>query len=302
MTNEDPPIEVLHRFISEASFAESGAVITDLDGTVVHEVEGRALISPSVESGREAICDAGRSVVVNTMRFPLSVIRVFGNEWYRITRREIPLVSLNGSQVGHLKRLPDGQLGFVQVASFVLERSEIDEVLAGVRGRLAAGQDDLLVFFYPEDWRRGEAIWTARNDRRVHVASKYRSASRVICGDADFLEAELHATPLCMIFLLIDAPQDRLMAYQHTESTRFVTHVGVDKRHGADALAQHLGIDLAASIGAGDASADTFLNAVGLAVIVGNQDLKFRGRQGTVRVPSPADFGDLLMAAATALG
>jgi hydroxymethylpyrimidine pyrophosphatase-like HAD family hydrolase len=97
-----------------------------------------------------------------------------------------------------------------------------------------------------------------------------------------------------MVFLLVDAPQDRLMAYQHTQKSRFITHAGVDKRHGGAALARHLGVSLADSIGAGDAETDTFLDAVGFAVIVGNRDLAFKGLSRTVRVADPAAFGDML--------
>lgn len=302
MNLDEPPGAALRRFLAAVPFGEVGAVVTDLDGTVVHEVEGRAIVSASVEAGLAAVRTHGRPVIVDTMRFPLSVIRVFGHEWFRMTGTAMPLVALNGSQIGQVAPDADGRLGFSPIAAFALEPSEIDEVMAGLRGMLANGHDDLLVFFYAVDWTRGEWIWTPRAQRRERVAAKYRSASGVISGELDALAAALHAQPLCMIFLLVDAPEDRLMAYQHTRSTRFVTHVGVDKRSGAEALAQHLGVDLAASIGGGDAPADTFLDAVGFAVVVGNQDLKFRGRSDTVRVPDPAAFGALLATASFAAG
>jgi hypothetical protein len=130
------------------------------------------------------------------------------------------------------------------------------------------------------------------------VQHKYLSASRVFSGSVDELEAVLQAQPLCMVFLLIDAPEDRLMAYQHTQRTRFVTHRGIDKRHGALALAAALGVSLADSVGAGDAETDTFLDEVGLAAIVGNQDIGFKGRYDTVRLPDAPAFGELLMAIA----
>ena len=109
------------------------------------------------------------------------------------------------------------------------------------------------------------------------------------------------AEPICSVFLLIDAPQERLMAYQHTGKARFVTHAGVDKRHGAQALARHLGVSLPDSIGAGDAETDSFLGAVGFAVIVGNQNLDYKGMAHTVRVADPAAFGDMLIKLGDAL-
>jgi hypothetical protein len=292
---------VLAQFLSESGFADDGAVLTDLDGTAVHEAEGRGFISAEVEAGLAEVHAAGRQVVVNTMRFPLSVMRVFGAEWFRITGHPIPLVSLNGSQVGVLRPDRDGALAFDELESFPLHDSEVREVMTGVRGIVDGGGDDLLVFWYPRDWRLGECIWTPRADHVQAVAAKYRSASRVHSGTPDDLEAELLAQPLCMLFLLIDAPEDRLMAYQHTERTRFVTHKGVDKRWGAQAIAHHLRLSLADSIGAGDAPADNFLDAVGLAVIVGPGALGYRGQRHTLRVDAPAQFGRLLRAAAAAI-
>jgi hydroxymethylpyrimidine pyrophosphatase-like HAD family hydrolase len=88
------------------------------------------------------------------------------------------------------------------------------------------------------------------------------------------------------------------MAYQHTERARFVTHQGVDKRHGAQALAAALGVDLAESLGAGDAETDSFLCAVGMAVIVGGASLDYKGLKETVRVADPAAFGEMLLTVA----
>jgi hydroxymethylpyrimidine pyrophosphatase-like HAD family hydrolase len=108
------------------------------------------------------------------------------------------------------------------------------------------------------------------------------------------LHERLSAADVCLVFLLNEAPEDRRMAYQHTERTRFVTHVGVDKRHGAERIARRLGIDLAHSVGAGDAETDNFLGAVGLAAIVGNADLDFKGLTATLRLPDALAWGRVL--------
>jgi len=287
-------LAALAQFLHSSRFADRGAVMTDLDGTAVHEVEGRVLLSRSMELGLKRVHDAGRQVLINTLRFPLSVMRVFGAEWHRVTGDDVWLVSMKGSQVGRIVVSAGGQIAFEEAVAFPLTASEIAEVMEGVRGMVANGAEDLLVFFYPRDWRSGEQIWVADPQRVDAVRHKYRSASQVFAGDPDALEARLAAQPQCMVFLLIDAPQDRLMAYQHTQKARFVTHVGVDKRHGGEALAAHLGVSLADSVGAGDAETDTFLDAVGFAVIVGNQDLAFKGLSDTVRVADPAAFGDML--------
>jgi hydroxymethylpyrimidine pyrophosphatase-like HAD family hydrolase len=237
-------------------------------------------------------------VLINTLRFPLSVMRVFGAEWRRATGADVAAVTLKGSQVGRIVSSQAGELAFEEIASFPLTPSEVEEVMQGVRGLAAQGLQELLVFFYPRDWRKGERIWTPDPARVEAVRAKYRSASQVFSGPVQALEAELLAEPQCMVFLLVDAPQDRLMAYQHTERARFVTHQGVDKRHGAQALAAALGVDLQESLGAGDAETDSFLCAVGMAVIVGGASLDYKGLKETVRVADPAAFGEMLLTVA----
>jgi hydroxymethylpyrimidine pyrophosphatase-like HAD family hydrolase len=97
-----------------------------------------------------------------------------------------------------------------------------------------------------------------------------------------------------MIFLLIDAPEDQLMAYQHTQRSNFITHAGINKLQGAIKLAQILNFDLSQSLGAGDTPMDTFLSGVGLAVIVGGLELDLRGLTNTIRLSSSTELGLLL--------
>jgi hydroxymethylpyrimidine pyrophosphatase-like HAD family hydrolase len=290
----------LQRFMRDSRFAERGAVMTDLDGTAVHEFEGRVILSKSVELGLERVHATGREVLINTMRFPRSIMQAFGAEWRRASGSDMLVVSLKGSLVGRIAATESGELAFEEIESFTLTAEELAEVLIGVRGLCEQGVEELLVFFYPRDWRQGELIWTPDAQRIAQVQAKFRSASRVFSGDIESLAAALHAQPQCLLLLLIDAPQDRLMAYQHTERARFVTHRGVDKRHGALSLAASLGVSLADSVGAGDSEIDNFLDEVGLAAIVGNQDVGFKGRYETVRLPDAPAFGEMLLAIADA--
>jgi hydroxymethylpyrimidine pyrophosphatase-like HAD family hydrolase len=288
--------ERVDRFVSRSAFRTRGAVVTDLDGTAVLELEGRVAISRPMELGLARVYAAGRPVVLNSLRFPLSVIRTFGAEWYRIAGTPIPTVCLDGSLIGRVVRAGDGTLAYEELAAYPLTEREVREVTAGVRGVLASGADDLLVFWYPRDWRAGERIWTPRPERTAAIESKYRSASAVESFAFEKLEEALLAAPVCMIFLLIDAPQDRRMAYQHTRRSQFVTHRGVDKRFGAERMAEQLGVSLADSVGAGDAETDTFLCGVGLAVVVGSNPgaLGLRGRCDTLHVADHRDLGELL--------
>ena len=295
MDSDLTPAQALRRFLSSGRFAAAGAVITDLDGTAVLEREGRIYLPPTVEGGLEHIRRLGRPVIANTLRFPRSVIGVFGDEWHRSTGTDLPLVSMKGSQIGRVVRDESGAMCFEEWHAETLTPAEIREVMVGVEGMVDDGVRDLLVFHYPRDWRQGELIWTPDAGRVDAVAAKYRSATRAYSSDVRAFGDTLLSQEMCMIFLLIDLPEDRRMAYQHTERTRFVTHVGVDKRHGARAMARCLEIDLLHSVGAGDGEADTFLTEVGLAAIVGNAQLDFKGRVGTLRLPDPPAWGRVLL-------
>lgn len=291
----------LQQFITESTFAESGGVVTDLDGTAVHEYQGKVVIPSEVEFGLKRHYDLGRPLVLNSLRFPLSVIRTFGKEWYRIANAPIPTVTLNGSLIGFVKSI-ESELVFEEAGAFPLTPEEIGEALEGVKGLLDEGIKNLLVFYYPRDWRIGEVIWTPSAENVEHVKEKYRSASAVTAVEFPKLHDQMLIEEVCMIFLLIDLPEDQLMAYQHTKRSNFITHKGVDKLFGARAMAEFLKFDLEQSLGAGDAELDTFLSGVGLSVLVGNNQLEFRGLVETIKLGSALEFGALLFRAADLAG
>jgi hydroxymethylpyrimidine pyrophosphatase-like HAD family hydrolase len=286
--------ELLRQFVQKSRFASQGGVITDLDGTAVHEEQGRIYIPESVEFGLREIYKAGRPVVLNSLRFPLSVMRTFGKEWHTIAGAPIPVVSMNGSQIGYVKKDEKDELCFEEIDAFPLEANQIDDVLAGVQKLLDDGIREVLLFYYPRDWRMGEIIWTPVAEKVIHVKEKYRSASSVTAVELPKLREQLHAEEICMIFLLIERPADDLMAYQHSRPSSFFTREGVDKLFGTEQIARHLGIDLAHSIGAGDTMMDGFLSGVGLMVQVGNRNLEFRGLHSTIKLNNSFELGDFL--------
>src|SRR5918993_4633088 len=115
----------LQRFIDESSFATSGGVITDLDGTAVHEFQGKIIIPKEVELGLMHHYESGRPLILNSLRFPLSVIRTFGQDWYKLSNAPIPTVTLNGSLMGFIKKTTEGELIFEEAAAFPLTAGEI---------------------------------------------------------------------------------------------------------------------------------------------------------------------------------
>lgn len=281
-------------FFRSSRFSESGAVITDLDGTAVHEDQGRIYIPPPVEFGLKALYGRGRPVVLNSLRFPLSVMRTFGKEWLAISGAPIPVVSMNGSQLGYVTTDEKDELCFEEITAFPLSANDIDSVLTGIDTLLDDDIREVLLFYYPRDWRMGEIIWTPVAEKVVHVKEKYTSASSVTAVETDKLAETLHAEEICMIFLLIERPADELMAYQHSRPSSFFTAKGIDKLSGTIAMATHLGFDLESSVGAGDTAMDSFLNGVGLAIQVGTRGLEFRGSRQTVRLANSFELGDAL--------
>ncbi|MBC7795588.1 MAG: HAD family phosphatase [Pyrinomonadaceae bacterium] len=286
--------EALKLFLGRSRFAESGGVITDLDGTAVHEDEGRVYVPPPVAFGLKALYDGGRRVVLNSLRFPLSMMRTFGKEWLAISNAPIPVVSMNGSQLGYITTDEAGELSFDEIAAFPLSHGEIKDVLLGVEKLLEDGIRDILLFYYPRDWRMGEIIWTPVAEKVIHVKEKFTSASSVTAVELEKLREQLLSEEICMIFLLIERPADDLMAYQHSRPSSFYTHKGVDKLYGAEKIAQELGFELSQSVGAGDTPMDSFLNGVGLMVQVGNMNLEQRGLDTTIKLQTSFELGDLL--------
>jgi hypothetical protein len=56
--------------------------------------------------------------------------------------------------------------------------------------------------------------------------------------------------------------------------------------------------DLRQSLGAGDTELDNFLSGVGLALLVGNHELTFRGVTDTIRLRDSMELGAVLFRAA----
>jgi hydroxymethylpyrimidine pyrophosphatase-like HAD family hydrolase len=283
---------LLDEFLESSGFMSKGAIITDLDGTAVHEYNGSTVIHQDVEHGLKQIYEAGRPVVINTLRFPLSVIRTFGKEWYKISNCPIPVVLLNGSQLGFILKQEDGFL-FEQIASFPLREEEINKVLATVE-RFNDVLNDIILFYYPEDWKCGEIIWTPVKEKIPILQNKYRSASSVISTPLEQLPGLLMENPVCMILLMIEVAEDKLMAYQHTKRNNFFTREKVDKHSGSVQMASHLGFELEDSVGAGDSGMDVFLTGTGLSVHVRNRNLPFKGKTSTIQLEDFHDFGALL--------
>jgi hydroxymethylpyrimidine pyrophosphatase-like HAD family hydrolase len=294
MSLEQQISDSLENFVSVTNFAREGGVITDLDGTALHEDAGKVYIPKPVEYGLKALHDLGRPFVLNTLRFPLSVLRTFGRDWYGVSNSPIPTVTLNGSLVGYVTRTPEDEMIFEEIDAFPLTSGDIGQVLDVVEQLLTEGAGNILVFYYPRDWRMGEIIWTPVAERVIGVKEKYLSASSVTAVELPKLREQMHAEEICMVFLLVEPGGEQLMAYQHTRRNDFFTTTGVDKLSGARSIAERIGFRLESSIGAGDTELDRFLSGVGLAIVVGHKQLEFKGLTGTIQLADSFELGDVL--------
>lgn len=293
MPAEQDVAERVEKALAASDFARSGAVISDLDGTAVHQTRDRWLIAEPVQLGLEQVREHGRPVIINTLRFPLSVIRTFGAQWVAWTKKPLPCVTLNGSLIGDIVRSGD-DLAFTERIAFPLSNTEIEEVLTGLDQGLAAGSDDFTVFIYPRDYLAGEIIWTPAIERVDQLRAKYASAAQVVAWPFEELREFLEGRDICMLSVLVENPLDTRLAFQHGKPSSFVTCAGVNKKSGSTWLCETLGADPQASIGAGDTELDTFLDGVGIALHVGTLDLAFRGVHDTIRLPDPFAYGDVL--------
>lgn len=272
---------------------QRASVVLDLDGTALLEQQGKVLISNAVEKGVRAIHDLERPVIINTLRFPISVLSTIGEAWYQITDSPILTVLLNGSFIGYIVREGTG-LVYQELMAFPMKEPEIELIIEGIQHLIKDNVHDLLLFFYSRNWREGESLWTPQPEKIEGLKEKYVSAHRVFNGDLRQLREELLSRDICMACLFIDRPEDTLMAYQHSRRNNFFTARGVNKSSGLHALAKKLDLSLEDSFGAGDTEMDTFLAEVGLAAIVGPADLPFQGKRQTVRVADPDELGFLI--------
>ncbi|MGZ8994739.1 MAG: hypothetical protein ACXW16_12055, partial [Burkholderiaceae bacterium] len=110
----------LREFLAQSDFMRNGGVMTDIDGTAVLEDNGRVYVSVPMEMGLKRMHDLGRAVVINSLRFPLSVLRTFGKAWYQIARAPVPVVSMRGSLCGRMVLTKAGEVGFEEIEAICL--------------------------------------------------------------------------------------------------------------------------------------------------------------------------------------
>src|SRR4030095_15245257 len=120
--------ELVRRFMKTRKFS---FLALDLDGTALMEDRGKIFISATVEKGVKAMHDLGRTVIINTLRFPLSVIHTVGDAWYQIADAPIIRVLLNGSVLGYIKK-ESGKFIYEELAAFPMTKEEVAQLIGGI--------------------------------------------------------------------------------------------------------------------------------------------------------------------------
>ena len=170
--------EQLRQFAATTDPSKSFLAL-DLDGTALLEDRGKVFISSSVEKGVRCIHDHNMPVVLNTLRFPLSVITTVGEAWYQIADVPILTVLLNGSLLGYIKCI-DGALHYEELAAFTLTPQEIRSMVEGIAQLCKAGIENVLFFYYSRDWKEGETLWTPQPEKVADFEKKTKKKPLLI--------------------------------------------------------------------------------------------------------------------------
>ncbi len=286
---------VLERFLHYADF-DIGSVTLDLDGTSLLEESEKVFISSSVEKGLKKVVDVGQPVIINTLRFALRVTETIGKEWLALYNSKIPVVLLNGSVIGYVYgNSDDNKIFFEERAAYPLFEKEVDAIIEGLGQLLENGIREMLVFFYPRDWKQGEILWSPSVSYVEELKRRYFTASRVVSWGIEELRTQMKELETCMVHVMVHRSSGTLMAYQHSQPNTYFTRKGVSKASGNKEMAKRLGVSLDNSIGAGNTEMDTFLTDVGLAIVVGKDRIPFAGRRETLTVDDPRDLGELMI-------
>ena len=277
-------------FSDTLDFTQRGGLMTDLDGTVIQQKDGRYFMPEPVKLGLADMYNTHCPVIINSMRFPLSVIKTFAEDWYTISKASVPLVSLNGSQTGFIHKEKKTGFTFEETAAFPLKEKDLKVFVSDLDNVLKDGGNPV-VFYYPRDWTKGEIIWTPDKGLVKEMKERYRSASHVYGGNTEKLYEDLSAEDISMIFLLPGEDQDNSARF--TGFKDFYSHTNVDKLYGAKKMIAQLGRKIDHFIGAGDTPMDVFLKEVGLVLKVGMLNLNFDCKSTVLQIDQLDEIGEV---------
>lgn len=284
--------KTIQNFVSQPIFGQDGGLMTDLDGTIVLHQNGNFSIPPEVQAGLNRLYQSNCPVILNTIRFPLSIIKTFAAVLCPLAQKPIPVISLNGSQWGYISSGEDQQYSFIEAGAQPLKPADIKSCIADIRLLVQQEVPDIAVFYYPREWTKGEIIWTAEENKVAELAQSYLSASQVYSSSPAILENNLNAEEISMIFLLVK--KDPMAGtFLQRNFKNFYTTTGVNKLTGAHAFVNQLGRTLKQFMGAGDTPMDVFLQETGAVIKVGNLPLGFECKAPVLPVETVHEIGEV---------
>lgn len=284
--------KIVRDFVSHPNFKQQGGLMTDLDGTIVQHQDGNYTIPLEVQAGLTELYRVNCPVLLNTLRFPLSIIETFAAVLYPLAQLPIPVISLNGSQWGYISQGENKEFSFIEAGAKPLTSAEINSFMADIRLLVQNKVPHIAVFYYPRDWTKGEIIWSAEQDRVAEMRQTYKSASQVYSSSLAVLEKNLADEEISMIFLLVK--KDLIQgAHLQRDLKDFYTTAGANKLAGAHAFVNQLGRNLLHFIGAGDTPMDVFLKETGAVIKVGSYPLDFHCQATILPVETVSEIGEV---------
>lgn len=284
--------QIIQDFVSQPDFRQYGGVITDLDGTIVQHQDGNYFVPAQVQAGLKNLYQANCPIILNTLRFPISIIKTFASVLYPIAQNSIPVISLNGSQWGYILPGANEEYSFTEVGAQPLRPAEIKNFMADIRLLVQQKLPHIAAFYYPRDWTKGEIIWSAEEDRVAEMKQTYKSASWIYSSSLSVLEKNLAAEEISMIFLLVKKDLIQGAHLQHNIKD-FYTTANINKLTGAHAFVNQLRRNLKHFIGAGDTPMDVFLKETGAVIKVGNLPLDFSCQATILPVETVSEIGEV---------
>ncbi|KAA5542920.1 HAD hydrolase family protein [Adhaeribacter rhizoryzae] len=284
--------KLIQDYVIQPAFRQNGGLITDLDGTIVQHLDGNYSVPTQVQAGLNNLYRVNCPIILNTIRFPLSIIKTFAAVLYPIAQNPIPVISLNGSQWGYISPGENEEFSFSEAGAQPLKPAEIKRFMDDIRLLIQQKVPNIAAFYYPRDWTKGEIIWSAEESRVAEMAQTYKSASRVYSSSLSTLEKNLAAEEISMIFLLVKKDLIPGTHLQHNLKD-FYTTAGVNKLAGAHAFVNQLGRNLKNFIGAGDTPMDVFLKETGVVIKVGDLPLSFDCQATILPVKTVSEIGEV---------
>ena len=211
----------------------------------------------------------------------------------------IPVVLMMGSVVGELTLSDDGKLTYNNLLSLPFHQDQAAQVGNKVLEHLNKGVEgqsneniQYKFSYYPNaklDQLNGEMVWTPK-EADNNIIQLYQPYSTIDNGPIeDVLEKFKESGSVYAILTASNRINGKIVLEENFSPS------GMTKSTGLNIALDRFGLHRRSIVGFGDSRKyDDFLDDVGLAGIVGQDEVPFKGTIGTLHIPSPNEFGPVL--------